>query len=106
MISCVATEGVEVKVVLALVALLVVGGGAIVLSGVLGPSEEGMFHPDHTRVFNGFQDATSDLVGGDGVSSVPPPTRSASRSMTPCGVAIGAGPRSGTPMPPSSSNRR
>ena len=60
------------KVVLALVALLLVGGGAIVLSGVLGPSEEGVFHPDHTRVSNGFQDATSDLVGGDGASSVPP----------------------------------
>lgn len=31
-----------------------------------------MFHPDHSRVFNGFQDAASDLVGGDGVGSVPP----------------------------------
>lgn len=51
---------------------LLVGGGAVALAGVNRPSDEDVFHPDHTRVFNGFQKATSDLVGGDGVSSVPP----------------------------------
>lgn len=71
MIAREATEGVEVKVMLVLVALLLVGGGAIVFSGVLGPSEKGVFHPDHPRVCNGFQDATSKLVGGDGASIVP-----------------------------------
>jgi hypothetical protein len=63
---------VEVKVMVALVVLLLLGGGAVVFPGAFGPSEEGVFHPDHTRVFNGFQDATSDLVGGDGLSGVPP----------------------------------
>lgn len=36
------------------------------------PPEDDRFHPDHTRVFNGFQDAASELLGGGGVGSVPP----------------------------------
>jgi len=53
-------------------AALVFVGVAVVGSGVLGPSEEGVFHPDHSRVFNEFQSKTSQLVGGGGVSSVDP----------------------------------
>jgi len=34
--------------------------------------QDDVFNPDHDRVFNGFQQATSDLVGGGGVSSVEP----------------------------------
>lgn len=65
-------EGVLMKTIFAICALLLVGGGAYVLLGVLGLSQGGVFHPDHMRVFNGFHDATSELVGGDGVNSVPP----------------------------------
>lgn len=60
------------RAMIAVGALLLVGAFAALVSGVLGPSEEGVFHPDHTRVMSGFQDAASELVGGGGVSSVPP----------------------------------
>ena len=52
------------------VATLVVAGSFAFMALTGGPSDEGAFHPDHTRVFNGFQDATSELVGE--VSSVEP----------------------------------
>lgn len=62
----------DVKVLLAVVVLLVGGSAVLFVFDPLDPSEEGRFHPDHTKVFNEFQDAVSAFVGGDGVSSVPP----------------------------------
>lgn len=36
------------------------------------PPEDDRFHPDYSRVFNGFQSAASDLLGNGGVGSVAP----------------------------------
>lgn len=50
----------------------------VVASGLAGfvlidqSPDDDSFHPDHTRVFNGFQEAASALLGGGGVGSVPP----------------------------------
>jgi hypothetical protein len=52
-------------------ALMAIALSAIGLATLtVGPQDDGVFHPDHSRVFNNFQDATSALVGD--VSSVPP----------------------------------
>jgi hypothetical protein len=60
------------RVVFALMGLVVAGGIAIAVIDQQGSSQDGVFHPDHSEVFNEFQRATSELVGNDGVSSVPP----------------------------------
>lgn len=52
--------------------ILLLAGVAVPFSGVLGPSKDGVFHPDHGRVSNEFQTTTSRIVGGGGVSSVEP----------------------------------
>lgn len=57
------------RVLLGVLAGLVATALAFVLLSA-EPREDGVFHPDHSRVFNGFQEAASDLVGD--VSSVPP----------------------------------
>ena len=57
------------KSLLLVAAVLTVGTVAFV-GFTDGPNDEGVFHPDHSRVFNSFQDATSERVGE--VSSVAP----------------------------------
>ena len=55
----------------ALLALLIIGGvGMVALVAFDRPNDEGIWHPDHTRVFNGFQSGIRPITGG--VSSVEP----------------------------------
>jgi hypothetical protein len=61
------------RVVKALAALLLLA--AVFVGGVAWTHrtpKDDAFDPDYNRVFNGFQQSTSELVGGDGVSSVEP----------------------------------
>ena len=60
------------QILISIGVLVAIGGGAAWFLIPDGPPEEGRFHPDYTRVFNGFQEATSAAVGGNGVSSVQP----------------------------------